>query len=57
MWGSVQSHGHFRDGVVLSDDADQFNIGRHALCLVHAERLVYCATIWMRKSDNQGENL
>ena len=27
--------------VVLSDDAGQFNIGRHALCWVHAERLVH----------------
>jgi hypothetical protein len=26
---------------VLSDDAGQFNIGRHALCWVHAERLVH----------------
>jgi hypothetical protein len=27
--------------VVLSDDAGQFNVGRHALCWVHAERLVH----------------
>jgi hypothetical protein len=27
--------------VVLSDDAGQFDIGRHALCRVHAERLVH----------------
>jgi hypothetical protein len=27
--------------VVLSDDAGQFNAGRHALCWVHAERLVH----------------
>ena len=27
--------------MVLSDDAGQFNIGRHALCWVHAERLVH----------------
>jgi hypothetical protein len=26
---------------VLSDDAGQFNIGHHALCWVHAERLVH----------------
>jgi hypothetical protein len=26
---------------VLSDDAGQFNVGRHALCWVHAERLVH----------------
>lgn len=41
LWGSVQSHQHLRDAVVLSDDAGQFDIGRHALCWVHAERLVY----------------
>jgi hypothetical protein len=27
--------------VVLSDDAGQFNIGRHASCWIHAERLVH----------------
>ena len=27
--------------VILSDDAGQFNVGEHALCWVHAERLVY----------------
>ena len=27
--------------MVLSDDAGQFAVGRHALCWVHAERLVY----------------
>ena len=26
---------------ILSDDAGQFNVGRHALCWVHAERLVH----------------
>jgi len=41
LWGSVQAHGHLRDAVILSDDAGQFNIGRHALCWVHAERLVH----------------
>jgi hypothetical protein len=40
-WGSVQSHGFLRDTVVLSDDAGQFNVGRHALCWVHAARLVH----------------
>ena len=28
-------------GVILSDDAGQFNVGEHALCWVHAERLVH----------------
>ena len=41
LWGSVQSHEFLRDAVVLSDDAGQFNVGRHALCWVHAERLVH----------------
>jgi len=40
-WGSVQAHEFLCDAVVLSDDAGQFNIGRHALCWVHAERLVH----------------
>ena len=41
LWGSVQSHEFLCDAVVLSDDAGQFNVGRHALCWVHAERLVH----------------
>jgi len=41
VWGSVQSHKFLCDGVVLSDDAGQFNVGQHALCWVHAERLVH----------------
>jgi hypothetical protein len=41
LWGSVHAHGFLRDTVVLSDDAGQFAIGRHALCWVHAERLVH----------------
>jgi hypothetical protein len=41
LWGSVQSHKFVCDAVVLSDDAGQFNVGQHALCWVHAERLVH----------------
>jgi Transposase IS66 family len=41
LWGSVQAHEFLCDAVVLSDDAGQFSIGRHALCWVHAERLVH----------------
>jgi len=41
LWGSVQSHKFLCEAVVLSDDAGQFNVGRHALCWVHAERLVH----------------
>ena len=41
MWGSVRSHQFLCDAVVLSDDAGQFNVGRHALCWTHAERLAH----------------
>jgi hypothetical protein len=41
VWGSIQAHGFLQDAVVLSDDAGQFDIGQHALCWVHAERLVH----------------
>ena len=41
LWGSVQSHKFLCDAVVLSDDAGQFNVARHALCWVHAERMVH----------------
>jgi hypothetical protein len=40
-WGSVQSHKFLCDAVVLSDDAGPFNVGRHARCGIHAERLVH----------------
>ena len=41
MWGSIHAHGFLHDAVVLSDDAGQFAVGQHALCWVHAERLVH----------------
>ena len=41
LWGSVVDHGFVQDAVIVSDDAGQFDIGRHALCRVHAERLVH----------------
>ena len=41
LWGSIHAHAFLRDAVVLSDDAGQFAVGRHALCWVHAERLVH----------------
>src|SRR3982751_364218 len=40
VWGSVKAHGLLPDTVILSDDAGQFALDRHALCWVHAERLV-----------------
>jgi hypothetical protein len=41
LWGSIRSHGLLDQTVIVSDDAGQFRIGRHALCWVHAERLVH----------------
>jgi Transposase IS66 family len=39
--GAVNAHGFLCDAVMVSDDAGQFNVGQHALCWIHAERLVH----------------
>ena len=39
--GSVVAHGLLREAVIVSDGAGQFNVGQHALCWVHAERLIH----------------
>lgn len=41
LLGAVLAHGFLAMAVILSDDAGQFNVLYHALCWVHAERLVY----------------
>jgi hypothetical protein len=41
VWGSITAHGLLPDTVILSDDAGQFALDRHALCRVHAERLAH----------------
>jgi Transposase IS66 family len=41
LWGAIRDQGLLQDTVVVSDDAGQFRIGAHALCWVHAERLVH----------------
>jgi Transposase IS66 family len=41
LWGTVKAHGLIKDNVIVSDDAGQFQVGRHALCWIHAERLVH----------------
>jgi hypothetical protein len=41
LWGAIQAHRLVPDTVIVSDDAGQFRVGRHALCWVHAERLVH----------------
>ena len=41
LWGSIKAHGFLCEAVVVSDDAGQFDVGHHALCWIHAERLVH----------------
>lgn len=41
LWGAIRHHGLMRTTVVVSDGAGQFRIPNHALCWVHAERLVH----------------
>ena len=41
MWGSITDHGLLTDAVIVSDGAGQFNVGHHARCWVHAERLIH----------------
>lgn len=41
LWGAICDQGLLRDTVIVSDGAGQFQVGDHALCWVHAERLVY----------------
>ena len=41
LLGSLLNHGFCNDLVIVSDDAGQFNILQHALCWIHAERLVH----------------
>ena len=41
LWGAAVAHGFLESTVIVSDDAGQFNVGEHALCWVHAERLIH----------------
>jgi hypothetical protein len=41
LWGAIQAHGLLPGTVIVSDDAGQFRLGEHALCWLHAERLVH----------------
>lgn len=41
LWGAVCEQGLLGDTVIVSDGAGQFRLGEHALCWVHAERLVH----------------
>ena len=41
LWGAIRARGLLPETVIVSDDAGQFRLGEHALCWVHAERLVH----------------
>jgi Transposase IS66 family len=41
LWGAIKAHGLLPETVIVSDDAGQFALGEHALCWLHAERLVH----------------
>jgi Transposase IS66 family len=41
LWGTIGARGLLPGTVIVSDDAGQFRLGEHALCWVHAERLVH----------------
>jgi hypothetical protein len=41
LWGAICAQDRLAGAVILSDDAGQFHVGEHALCWVHAERLVH----------------
>lgn len=41
LWGCIHAHEFLQETVIVSDDAGQFAVGQHALCWVHAERLVH----------------
>ena len=40
LWGAIRAQGRLEGTVIVSDEAGQFRVGDHALCWVHAERLV-----------------
>jgi hypothetical protein len=44
LWGAIKAHGLLANTVVVSDGAGQFRLADHALCWVHAERLVHKLT-------------
>jgi len=54
LLGSVTEHGFNKETVIVSDDAGQFNLFLHALCWVHADRVIEKLVGY---SDNQKEAL
>ena len=48
--GSLFLHDFNKDLVIVSDDAGQFNILQHALCWIHAERVIQKLTGFTKKN-------
>ena len=40
IWGSIRHHGLLGNTVIVSDHGGQFRVANHALCWIHAERLL-----------------
>lgn len=51
--GSILSHGFKIDYRIMSDDAGQFNIFKHALCWIHAERKIKALQPLSKKQSKQ----
>jgi hypothetical protein len=41
LWGSIAAQGLLDGTIIVSDGAGQFDVADHALCWIHAERLVH----------------
>lgn len=52
--GSILQHGFSKNTVIMSDDAGQFNVFQHALCWIHAERVI---TRLIPSSDSQTKEM
>lgn len=57
LWGAIAEHGLLGDTVILSDDAGQFNVGHHALCWVHAERLIHKLDAFSKRQRREKERI
>ncbi len=69
LWGAIAEHRLLAgpgdapggdpggDTVILSDDAGQFKLGHHALCWVHAERLIHKLDAFSQRQRREKERI
>lgn len=61
LWGAIAEYGLLGgpvgDTVILSDDAGQFKVGHHALCWVHAERLIHKLDAFSERQRREKERI